>query len=290
MHQQNPKLTEQDLAVVRLVAEGKSNKEIALEIERGVGTVKDHVAAASGKLWAGQQRVGTNDMTGIRINRTLSLLLSAVALTVAGVAMGQLLRSDAEPRPQPSATVLISDGGRRVFTSSQRATFTTPDELVSASQTVVIAKFKSFEKVHVGVASQVDGQVHGTREDEIRRFDVIEVLKGDVGSEELEIFLTRANSIDLPGGDSARILSEFPAFTPGVDYVLFLRAAVAPGSSAPWFLSGEPGAARIDGENVTYVVTPAYATELEQIGTPRGASGAAKNFDLTLNQLRSLTR
>jgi DNA-binding NarL/FixJ family response regulator len=43
-------LSEQDLAVARLVAQGRTNKQIAREMERGVGTVKDHVAAACRKL------------------------------------------------------------------------------------------------------------------------------------------------------------------------------------------------------------------------------------------------
>ena len=43
-------LSDQDLAVARLVARGLTNKEIAREMDRGVGTVKDHVAAACRRL------------------------------------------------------------------------------------------------------------------------------------------------------------------------------------------------------------------------------------------------
>jgi len=43
-------LSPKELEVVRLVADGKTNKQVALELERGVGTVKDHIAAACRKL------------------------------------------------------------------------------------------------------------------------------------------------------------------------------------------------------------------------------------------------
>ena len=45
-------LSERELAVVRLLAEGRSNREIAADLFLAEGTVKNHVTNVLGKLGA----------------------------------------------------------------------------------------------------------------------------------------------------------------------------------------------------------------------------------------------
>jgi hypothetical protein len=164
----------------------------------------------------------------------------------------------------------------------------TANDLVKASDLIVVAQFVDEVEERVEVESPVTENSGVFREDVIRTYRVLEIIKGDVPKDaDIQvwrtrgIYNTRSSEIDRSQSFDLRPAEKDKT------YVLFLILADREGEPI-WGNTGHPELAELEGEKLTFVATPRYLESIIEHGYTRARSDSAAPFEVTLSEIKDL--
>ena len=166
------------------------------------------------------------------------------------------------------------------------------DQLVNDSDRIIIARYLDETSYVVPAISAADGLPHGSVTEIVRRFEVIESLKGAIkGGETTYVVVTAGYTQKLHNGRSKFHAYDVIRLSSGQEYVLFLVAFPrrpefpARYGEVVWARSGEPGIAMMEPSgNLRFMTTGRFKKE----NRSRLRDVSAAPFELTKEQIRSL--
>ena len=166
------------------------------------------------------------------------------------------------------------------------------DQLINDSDRVVIARYLDETPYVVPVISAADGLPHGSVTEVVRRFEVIESLKGEVEvGETTYVVVTAGYTEELDDGRSRFHAYDVIHLSPGQEYVLFLEAVPRRPEyptrygEVVWVRPGEPSIAVMEPNgNLRFMTTDRFNKE----NRDRLADDSTAPFVLTREQILSL--
>ncbi len=226
------------------------------------------------------------------MNRILAIGATALGVAVLGTVLGIQYSHMNTSSEDTTAKNTTSDGQQITgpFSTGSRVVYASPLELIKSADLIASATFVDESEFEVAIPSAVDGASHASRKDVVRRFRVVEVLKGDtaVAGDEISAIVTTSNSFPMPNGQTATVAAEHPVLEPGAVYVVFLKRTASSLAKSPWSFFGEPEVASLIGDDVKFLITPGYRKELLERGGAVDGNALGGEFSLKLANLRDL--
>lgn len=168
------------------------------------------------------------------------------------------------------------------------------NQRVDVSQVIVRARYIDSDSHYRPLVSPVTGEAHGQIVEQFDRYDVIELLKGDIGDAKY-LYVNDTRSVDRvrTDGESSTTENSLLSLSPNDEYVLFLRSRSRlesdPIEYGPirWNLAGVPGIATLEGDELRFIAPDDVLEEIKE-STALLDDRSNVSFSMSLSDIREL--